>query len=132
MEVDVSIEVRVEDVAAHRAPGDADDGVAEDLTVEGPIASGSTPEAPSSAAATVLEHVAQDVFRAERGEPLQSGKPLGEVAISEWDKQLDELKKDNVPLIDQNPRLGLTGIVAFLQPQTTHRVLVELVQPVNS
>lgn len=46
--------------------------------------------------------------------------------------KLDELKKDNVPLIDQDPRLGLTGIVAFLQPQTTHRVLVELVQPVSS
>ena len=58
------------------------------------------------------------------------GEGLHHIAFSVDDIQakLSELKRAGVPLIDQEPRQGLTGIIAFLQPQATRHVLVELVQ----
>ncbi len=41
---------------------------------------------------------------------------------------LAELKADGVELIDEEPREGLTGTIAFLQPNALHGVLVELVE----
>ena len=39
---------------------------------------------------------------------------------------LADLKADGVPLVDEAPRSGLTGTVAFLHPSALHGVLVEL------
>jgi methylmalonyl-CoA/ethylmalonyl-CoA epimerase len=42
---------------------------------------------------------------------------------------LAELKDKDVPLIDQEPRRGLNGLVGFIHPGALHGVLVELEQP---
>lgn len=39
------------------------------------------------------------------------------------------LKTANLPVIDQTPRKGLAGTIAFLHPGACHGVLVELAQP---
>ncbi len=41
---------------------------------------------------------------------------------------LAELKSQGVELIDEEPREGLTGTIAFLHPAALHGVLVELVE----
>jgi methylmalonyl-CoA epimerase len=41
---------------------------------------------------------------------------------------LAELKAKDVPLVDEEPRRGLTGTIAFLHPSALHGVLVELVE----
>jgi methylmalonyl-CoA epimerase len=41
---------------------------------------------------------------------------------------LADLKADGVELIDEEPREGLTGTIAFLHPGALHGVLVELVE----
>ena len=41
---------------------------------------------------------------------------------------LADLKADGVELIDEEPREGLTGTIAFLHPSALHGVLVELVE----
>ena len=41
---------------------------------------------------------------------------------------LADLQADGVELIDEEPREGLTGTIAFLQPSALHGVLVELVE----
>jgi methylmalonyl-CoA epimerase len=40
---------------------------------------------------------------------------------------LADLKSKGVPLVDETPRAGLTGTIAFLHPSALHGVLVELV-----
>ncbi len=40
---------------------------------------------------------------------------------------LAELKANGVELIDETPRTGLTGTIAFIHPSALHGVLVELV-----
>ncbi len=40
---------------------------------------------------------------------------------------LDALDKEDIGLIDQEPRKGLSGMIAFLHPRSTGGVLVELV-----
>ena len=40
---------------------------------------------------------------------------------------LSQLKADGVELIDEAPRPGLTGTIAFIHPNALHGVLVELV-----
>jgi len=42
-----------------------------------------------------------------------------------WAKSLD------LPLIDQAPRPGLAGMIAFLHPKASHGVLVEMAQPIS-
>jgi len=42
---------------------------------------------------------------------------------------LRELKERGVELIDETPRPGAHGDVAFLQPASAHGVLIELLQP---
>lgn len=39
---------------------------------------------------------------------------------------LTDLKAKGVPLVDEEPREGLTGSIAFLHPSALHGVLVEL------
>ena len=41
---------------------------------------------------------------------------------------LADLKAKGVPLVDEEPREGLVGVIAFLHPSALHGVLVELVQ----
>ncbi len=41
--------------------------------------------------------------------------------------ELARLASQGVPLIDEAPRAGLTGTIAFLHPSALHGVLVELV-----
>lgn len=41
---------------------------------------------------------------------------------------LDRLKDQGVPLIDEVPRRGAHGLVAFIHPKGAHGVLIELVE----
>ncbi len=41
---------------------------------------------------------------------------------------LADLKAKGVPLVDEEPREGLVGTIAFLHPSALHGVLVELVE----
>ena len=43
--------------------------------------------------------------------------------------ELARLKRQGVELIDEQPREGLAGQIAFLHPEAAHGVLVELAQP---
>jgi methylmalonyl-CoA/ethylmalonyl-CoA epimerase len=47
--------------------------------------------------------------------------------VDDIDASLAELKAKGVELIDQTPRPGLTGTIAFVHPSALHGVLVELV-----
>ena len=47
--------------------------------------------------------------------------------VPDIDAALAGLKQDNVALVDETPRRGLTGTIAFLHPSALHGVLVELV-----
>lgn len=50
-----------------------------------------------------------------------------EVDNIEW--ELERLKKENVPLIDETPRVGAHGTkIAFIHPKSTEGLLVELVE----
>jgi len=42
--------------------------------------------------------------------------------------ELERLKASEVPLVDQQARPGLAGMVAFLHPRASHGVLIELAQ----
>ena len=50
------------------------------------------------------------------------------VQVDDIDAALAQLKARGVPLIDQEPRAGAHGRVAFLHPKGTHGVLLELVE----
>ncbi len=41
---------------------------------------------------------------------------------------LDELRRQGVRLIDQTPRQGVHGLVAFVHPKATHGMMIELLQ----
>lgn len=45
--------------------------------------------------------------------------------------ELEELKRKEVPLIDQTPRKGLAGMICFLHPKAARGVLVELATPIE-
>jgi len=47
--------------------------------------------------------------------------------VDDIEAELSGLKAKGVELIDETPRAGLTGAVAFLHPSALHGVLVELV-----
>ena len=47
--------------------------------------------------------------------------------VDDIEATLADLKAKGVPLVDEAPRDGLTGTVAFLHPSALHGVLVELV-----
>ncbi len=86
--------------------------------------------------------VAQGQTRIEFLEPLDPDGPIGRFIarhgeglhhiafqVDDIDAKLAQLKALDVPLVDQEPRQGLTGRIAFLRPEATRHVLVELVQP---
>lgn len=58
------------------------------------------------------------------------GEGLHHLALQVDDIQtaLDELKAQGVQLVDQVPRQGAEGKIAFLHPKSTGRVLIELVE----
>jgi methylmalonyl-CoA epimerase len=61
------------------------------------------------------------------------GEGIHHVALEVDDLQahLDRLKENHVKLIDENPRPGAEGrLIAFIHPDSTGGVLVELSQPV--
>ncbi|MCH8161368.1 MAG: methylmalonyl-CoA epimerase [Chloroflexi bacterium] len=47
--------------------------------------------------------------------------------VADINASLADLKSKNVELIDEEPREGLTGDIAFIHPRGLHGVLVELV-----
>jgi len=59
------------------------------------------------------------------------GERLHHLAFSTDDiaGELARLRGLGVELVDQEPREGLTGMVAFIHPKAMHGVLIELVQP---
>ena len=86
--------------------------------------------------------VAQGETRIELLEPLDPTGPIGRFLANRGEGQhyiafrvenieskLAQLKAAGVPLVDETPRQGLTGLVAFLHPEAAHHVLVELVEP---
>lgn len=50
------------------------------------------------------------------------------VEVEDIEKALDQLKAHGVQLIDEEPRRGAHGSVAFIHPKGAHGVLVELVE----
>jgi len=50
------------------------------------------------------------------------------VQVEDIDAALEKLKANGVALIDQEPRAGVHGRVAFVHPKGTHGVLLELVE----
>jgi len=41
---------------------------------------------------------------------------------------LEELRRQGVRLVDETPRQGLHGLVAFVHPKATHGMMIELLQ----
>jgi methylmalonyl-CoA/ethylmalonyl-CoA epimerase len=74
------------------------------------------PTSPDSAVARYLE---------QRGEGMHH-LALG---VEDLAAALAELKAQGVRLVDERPRRGAEGQIAFLHPQSTGRVLIELVEP---
>lgn len=74
------------------------------------------PTAPDSAVARYLEN---------------KGAGLHHVALEVDDVggALAELAEQGLELIDETPRQGAEGRIAFLHPRSTGRVLIELVEP---
>jgi methylmalonyl-CoA/ethylmalonyl-CoA epimerase len=60
----------------------------------------------------------------------QRGEGLHHVCLEVDDIRvaLADLKAKGVPLVDEEPREGLVGTIAFLHPTALHDVLVELVE----
>ncbi len=47
------------------------------------------------------------------------------------DAELEDLKRKEVPLVDQKPRRGIAGMICFLHPKASRGVLVELATPIE-
>jgi len=63
-------------------------------------------------------------FLARRGE----GSHHVCFAVADIARTLEELRAQGVRLIDENPRQGVHGLVAFVHPQAAHGVMIELLQ----
>jgi methylmalonyl-CoA epimerase len=49
--------------------------------------------------------------------------------VDDIEKELQRLKENGIPLIDEKPKVGAEGfLVVFLHPKSTHGVLVEISQ----
>ncbi|HTY78661.1 MAG TPA: methylmalonyl-CoA epimerase [Candidatus Bathyarchaeia archaeon] len=64
-------------------------------------------------------------FLAKRGEGLHHLC----LETANVDAELGALKAQGIPLLDETPRQGLAGRIAFLSPSACHGVLVELATP---
>jgi len=51
------------------------------------------------------------------------------VQVDDIEAALSELRSAGIQLIDETPRRGAEGRIAFLHPKSTGRVLMELVEP---
>ena len=49
-------------------------------------------------------------------------------AVTDIAQTLEDMRARGVRLIDQTPRRGIHGLVAFLHPQAAHGVMIELLQ----
>jgi len=49
-------------------------------------------------------------------------------AVDDIEKTLAELRARGLRLIDEKPRPGIHGLVAFLHPQAAHGMMIELLQ----
>ena len=49
-------------------------------------------------------------------------------AVDDIEKMLAELRARGIRLIDEKPRPGIHGLVAFLHPQAAHGMMIELLQ----
>ena len=74
------------------------------------------PTSPDSTVATYLE---------KRGQGLHHLA----LEVEDIEAALTELKALGMRLIDQSPRWGAEGRIAFLHPTSTDKVLIELVEP---
>ena len=63
-------------------------------------------------------------FLARRGE----GSHHVCFAVPDITRTLEELRAQGIRLIDENPRQGVHGLVAFVHPQAAHGVMIELLQ----
>ncbi len=63
-------------------------------------------------------------FLARRGE----GSHHVCLAVPDIALALDELRGRGVRLVDETPRRGVHGLVAFVHPQAAHGVMIELLQ----
>jgi methylmalonyl-CoA epimerase len=63
-------------------------------------------------------------FLAKRGEGIHHVC----IEVPDIEQALAQLKDHDVQLIDQEPRQGAHGRVAFIHPKATHGVLLELVE----
>jgi methylmalonyl-CoA/ethylmalonyl-CoA epimerase len=52
-------------------------------------------------------------------------------ATDDIDAALADARNRGLPLIDEKPRLGLAGRIAFVHPRATHGVLVEYAEPTD-
>jgi methylmalonyl-CoA epimerase len=61
------------------------------------------------------------------------GEGLHHIAfnVENVDEKVAQLKKKGIDMIDDVPRQGLTGRIAFIHPKATLGALIELVQPPN-
>jgi methylmalonyl-CoA/ethylmalonyl-CoA epimerase len=63
-------------------------------------------------------------FLAKRGEGLHH---VG-ILVDDIDRELERLRRENVDLIDEQPRPGVHGKIAFVHPRSTGGVLIELIE----
>ncbi|MDE0633525.1 MAG: methylmalonyl-CoA epimerase [Caldilineaceae bacterium] len=63
-------------------------------------------------------------FLARRGE----GSHHVCFAVPDIARALKELRSQGVRLVDESPRQGVHGLVAFVHPQAAHGVMIELLQ----
>lgn len=49
-------------------------------------------------------------------------------AVDDIEATLNELRNQGFRLIDEQPRLGIHGLVAFVHPKATHGAMLELLQ----
>ena len=61
----------------------------------------------------------------------KKGEGIHHIAIEVEDIEavLAQMKKEGVTLIDETPRQGAEGKIAFIHPKSTGGILLELVQP---
>jgi methylmalonyl-CoA/ethylmalonyl-CoA epimerase len=49
-------------------------------------------------------------------------------AVDDIEAALEELRRQGMRLIDEQPRQGIHGLVAFVHPKATHGAMIELLQ----
>ena len=75
-------------------------------------------------------------------EPTEADSPIGRfidrhgeglhhlaLNVDDIDAKVAQLKEKGIVMLDDAPRLGMTGRIAFISPAETYGSLIELVQP---